>query len=129
MARIAGVDIPRDKKVDVSLTYIYGIGPNVSRHILAEAGIDTEIKVKDLKETEISKIREIIDKEFKVEGELRKEVNLNIKRMVEIGCYRGIRHRRSLPANGQRTRTNARTKRGARKTVAGRGQKRGMAKK
>jgi small subunit ribosomal protein S13 len=129
MARIAGVDIPRDKKVDVSLTYIYGIGPNVSRRILAEAGIDTEIKVKDLKETEISKIREIIDKEFKVEGELRKEVNLNIKRMVEIGCYRGIRHRRSLPANGQRTRTNARTKRGARKTVAGRGQKRGMSKK
>ena len=129
MARIAGVDIPRDKKVDVSLTYIYGIGPNVSRRILAEAGIDTEIKVKDLKDSEVSKIREIIDKEFKVEGELRKEVNLNIKRMVEIGCYRGIRHRRSLPANGQRTRTNARTKRGARKTVAGRGQKRGMAKK
>ena len=129
MARIAGVDIPRDKKVDVSLTYIYGIGPNVSRRILAQAGIDTEIKVKDLKDTEISKIREIIDKEYKVEGELRKEVNLNIKRMVEIGCYRGIRHRRSLPANGQRTRTNARTKRGARKTVAGRGQKRGMSKK
>jgi small subunit ribosomal protein S13 len=129
MARIAGVDIPRDKKVDVSLTYIYGIGPNVSRRILAEAGIDTEIKVKDLKDSEVSKIREIIDKEYKVEGELRKEVNLNIKRMVEIGCYRGIRHRRSLPANGQRTRTNARTKRGARKTVAGRGQKRGMAKK
>ena len=129
MARIAGVDIPRDKKVDVSLTYIYGIGPNVSRRILAEAGIDTEIKVKDLKDSEVSKIREIIDKEFKVEGELRKEVNLNIKRMVEIGCYRGIRHRRSLPANGQRTRTNARTKRGARKTVAGRGQKRGMSKK
>lgn len=129
MARIAGVDIPRDKKVDVSLTYIYGIGPNVSRRILAEAGIDTEIKVKDLKDSEVSKIREIIDKEYKVEGELRKEVNLNIKRMVEIGCYRGIRHRRSLPANGQRTRTNARTKRGARKTVAGRGQKRGMSKK
>jgi small subunit ribosomal protein S13 len=129
MARIAGVDIPRDKKVDVSLTYIYGIGPNVSRRILAEAGIDTEIKVKDLKDSEVSKIREIIDKEYKVEGELRKEVNLNIKRMVEIGCYRGVRHRRSLPANGQRTRTNARTKRGARKTVAGRGQKRGMSKK
>jgi small subunit ribosomal protein S13 len=129
MARIAGVDIPRDKKVDVSLTYIYGIGPNISRRILAEAGIDTEIKVKDLKDSEVSKIREIIDKEYKVEGELRKEVNLNIKRMVEIGCYRGVRHRRSLPANGQRTRTNARTKRGARKTVAGRGQKRGMAKK
>jgi small subunit ribosomal protein S13 len=129
MARIAGVDIPRDKKVDVSLTYIYGIGPNISRRILAEAGIDTETKVKDLKESEVSKIREIIDKEYKVEGELRKEVNLNIKRMVEIGCYRGLRHRRNLPANGQRTRTNARTKRGARKTVAGRGQKRGMSKK
>jgi small subunit ribosomal protein S13 len=129
MARIAGVDIPRDKKVDVSLTYIYGIGPNISRRILKQAEIDTETKVKDLKESDVSRIREIIDKEYKVEGELRKETNLNIKRMVEIGCYRGIRHRRSLPANGQRTRTNARTKRGARKTVAGRGQRRGMAKK
>jgi small subunit ribosomal protein S13 len=129
MARIAGVDIPRDKKIDVSLTYIYGIGPSTSRRIVQEAGIVAETKVKDLKESEVSKIREIIDKELKVEGELRKEVNLNIKRMVEIGSYRGIRHRRNLPANGQRTRTNARTRRGVRKTVAGRGQKRGVAKK
>lgn len=129
MARIAGVDIPRDKKVSVSLTYIYGIGPSNSLRILQQGGINPDTKVKDLKDTEVSKIREIIDREYKVEGELRKEVSLNIKRMVEIGCYRGLRHRRSLPANGQRTRTNARTKRGARKTVAGRGQKRGMAKK
>src|SRR4030066_1562660 len=128
MARISGVDIPRDKKVDLSLTYIYGIGPSISRRILKIANIDTETKVKDLKDTEVSRIREIIDKEFKVEGELRKEVNLNIKRLVEIGSYRGLRHRRNLPANGQRTRTNARTKRGVRKTVAGRGQKRGVAK-
>ncbi|HJX03891.1 MAG TPA: 30S ribosomal protein S13 [Dehalococcoidia bacterium] len=129
MARISGVDIPRDKKVDVSLTYIYGIGPSISRRILKIANIDTETKVKDLKDTEVSRIREIIDKEFKVEGELRKEVNLNIKRLVEIGSYRGLRHRRNLPARGQRTRTNARTRRGVRKTVAGRGQKRGATKK
>jgi small subunit ribosomal protein S13 len=129
MARISGVDIPRDKKVDVSLTYIYGIGPSTSRRILKIANIDTETKVKDLKDTEVSRIREIIDKELKVEGELRKEVNLNIKRLVEIGSYRGLRHRRNLPARGQRTRTNARTRRGTRKTVAGRGQKRGATKK
>lgn len=129
MARIAGIDIPRDKKVDVSLRYIYGIGPSNSRSILKEAGISPETKVKDLKESEVSRIREIIDKEYKVEGELRKEVNLNIKRMIEIGSYHGLRHRRNLPVRGQRTRTNARTKRGTRKTVAGRGQKRGMAKK
>ncbi len=129
MARIAGIDIPRDKKVDVSLRYIYGIGPSNSRSILKEAGISSETKVKDLKESEVSRIREIIDKEYKVEGELRKEVNLNIKRMIEIGSYHGLRHRRNLPVRGQRTRTNARTKRGTRKTVAGRGQKRGMAKK
>jgi small subunit ribosomal protein S13 len=129
MARISGVDIPRDKKVGISLRYIYGIGPNNAVHILKEAVIDPDLKVKDLKENEISKIREVMDKEFKVEGELRKEVNLNIKRLVEIGSYRGQRHRRSLPVRGQRTRTNARTKRGMRKTVAGRGQKRGATKK
>jgi small subunit ribosomal protein S13 len=129
MARISGVDIPREKKVNVSLRYLYGIGPSNSAHILEVAGIDPDTKVKDLKEGEVSKIREIIDKEFKVEGELRKEVSMNVKRLVEIGSYRGLRHRRSLPVRGQRTRTNARTRRGVRKTVAGRGQKRGATKK
>lgn len=129
MARIAGVDIPSDKKVVISLQYIHGIGPTLSHKVLQAAGVSPDIKVKDLKEQEISRIREIIDKEYSVEGELRKEVNLNIKRLIEIGCYRGIRHRRGLPVHGQRTRTNARTKRGPRKTVAGRGQRRGLAKK
>ncbi len=129
MARIAGVDIPNEKKVYVSLQYIHGIGPTVSRKVLQAAGVSPDTKVKDLKEQELSRIREIIDREYTVEGELRKEVNLNIKRLIEIGCYRGIRHRRGLPVHGQRTRTNARTKRGPRKTVAGRGQRRGLAKK
>ncbi len=129
MARIAGVDIPKDKKVEVSLQYLYGVGPTLSRRILSAAGVNPSTKVKDLKEGEIAHIREIIDRQYKVEGELRREVNLNIKRLVEIGCYRGLKHRRNLPVRGQRTRTNARTKRGPRKTVAGRGQKRGMAKK
>ncbi|HIE17450.1 MAG TPA: 30S ribosomal protein S13 [Dehalococcoidia bacterium] len=129
MARIAGVDIPKDKKIAVSLQYIYGIGPTLSRKILASCEVNPNTKVKELSEREISLIREVIDKEYKVEGELRKEVNLNIKRLIEIGSYRGLRHRRGLPVRGQRTRTNARTKRGPRKTVAGRGQKRGMAKK
>jgi small subunit ribosomal protein S13 len=129
MARIVGVDIPRDKKASVSLCYIYGIGPSNSMYILTKANINPDTKVKDLSDAEVSKIREIIDKEFKVEGDLRREINQNIKRMIEIGCYRGQRHRRSLPVHGQRTRTNARTKRGLRKTVAGRGQKRGATKK
>ncbi len=129
MARIAGVDIPNDKKVAISLQYIHGIGPTLSYKVLQAAGVNPDTRVKDLREQEISRIREIIDKEYSVEGELRKEVNLNIKRLIEIGCYRGIRHRRGLPVHGQRTRTNARTKRGARKTVAGRGQRRGVAKK
>lgn len=129
MPRISGVDLPKDKKVEVSLQYIYGIGPTLSRRILFAASVNPQTKVKDLKEQEISRIREIIDKQYIVEGELRKEVNLNIKRLIEIGCYRGLRHRRNLPVRGQRTRTNARTKRGPRKTVAGRGQKRGVAKK
>lgn len=129
MARIAGVDIPNEKKVYISLQYIHGIGPTLSRKVLEVAGVNPDTKVKDLKEQELSRIREIIDREYTVEGELRKEVNLNIKRLIEIGCYRGIRHRRGLPVHGQRTRTNARTKRGPRKTVAGRGQKRGLAKK
>lgn len=129
MARIAGVDIPNEKKVYIALQYIHGIGPTLSRKILEATGVDPDTKVKDLKEHEISRIRETIDREYTVEGELRKEVNLNIKRLIEIGCYRGVRHRRGLPVRGQRTRTNARTKRGPRKTVAGRGQKRGLAKK
>ena len=128
MARIVGVDLPRDKRVETSLQYIFGIGPNISKRILSATGVDPNVKVKDLTEEEVSRIREVIDKEYKVEGELRKEVNLNVKRLIEIGSYRGTRHRRSLPVRGQRTRTNARTKRGLRKTVAGRGQRRGMKK-
>ena len=120
MARIAGVDLPKGKRVEVGLTYIYGIGPSLSQRILDQTSIDPDTKVKDLSEDEASRIREAIDREYKVEGELRREVNLNIKRLVEIGSYRGVRHRRGLPVHGQRTRTNARAKRGARKTVAGR---------
>ena len=129
MARIAGVDIPKDKKIVISLQYIYGIGPTISKRILASSGVDPDIKVRDLNDQDVNRIREIIDKECKVEGGLRKEVNLNIKRLIEIGSYRGLRHRRNLPVRGQRTQTNARTKRGLRKTVAGRGQKRGSSKK
>ena len=129
MARIAGVDIPKDKKIWVSLQYIYGIGPTLSRKVLSSSGVDADIKVRDISDEEISRIREVIDKEHRVEGELRREINLNVKRLVEIGSYRGIRYRRNLPVRGQRTRTNARTKRGLRKTVAGRGQKRGATKK
>ena len=120
MARISGVDIPNTKRVDVSLRYIFGIGPSNARVICRRTGLDAATKVKDLTEEELARIREIIDKEYTVEGDLRREVNGNIRRLVEIGCYRGIRHRRGLPVHGQRTRTNARTKRGARKTVAGR---------
>ena len=120
MARIAGVDIPRDKRVEVALTYIYGIGPTTSRRILAQTGVSPDTRVKDLTEDEVSRLREVIDRQYRVEGDLRKEVTLNIKRLMEIGCYRGVRHRRGLPVRGQRTRTNARTRRGPRKTVAGR---------
>ncbi|MGA2157892.1 MAG: 30S ribosomal protein S13 [Dehalococcoidia bacterium] len=129
MARISGVDIPREKQVLVSLQYIHGIGSSVSKKILTDLKIDPAKKVKDLTEEEVSHIREKIDKEYSVEGELRKEVTMNIKRLIEIGSRRGIRHKRNLPVRGQRTRTNARTKRGAKKTVAGRGQKRGATKK
>ena len=120
MARIAGVDIPRDKRVEVSLRYIYGIGPTLSRQVLAQTGVDPDVKVRDLTEDEVNRLREVIDKQHMVEGDLRREVSFNIKRLTEIGCYRGIRHRRGLPVHGQRTRTNARNKRGSRKTVAGR---------
>jgi small subunit ribosomal protein S13 len=129
MARIAGVDIPKNKQVWVSLQYIYGIGPTLSRKILAQAEVEPTIKVSDLAEEQVNRLREIIDKGYNVEGELRKEVDLNVKRLIEIGSYRGSRHRHGLPARGQRTRTNARAKRGTRKTVAGRGQRRGMTKK
>jgi small subunit ribosomal protein S13 len=120
MARIAGVDIPRDKRVEIALTYIYGIGPSLSREILEKAQVNADTRVRDLTEDEVHRVREVIDRDYKVEGDLRREVALNIKRLTEIGCYRGLRHRRNLPVRGQRTRTNARTKRGARKTVAGR---------
>lgn len=129
MARIAGVDIPRNKQIWVSLQYIYGIGSSLSQRILAQTGINADTKTGDLTEDEVNRLRELIDHQYKVEGEIRKEVNLNIKRLIEIGSYRGIRHRRGLPVRGQRTRTNARAKRGPRKTVAGRGQRRSMAKK
>jgi len=129
MARIAGVDIPEKKQVWVALQYIYGIGNARSAAILEKAGVEPNTPVNKLAEEELNRIREIVDKEYRVEGDLRKEVNLNIKRLIDIGSYRGLRNRTNLPAHGQRTRTNARTKRGIRKTVAGRGQKRGMAKK
>lgn len=120
MARIAGVDIPRDKRIEVGLSYIYGIGISRSREILRESGISPDTRVKDLTESEVARIRDVIDKEYKVEGDLRREVTMNVKRLTEIGSYRGQRHRRNLPVRGQRTRTNARTKRGPRKTVPGR---------
>lgn len=119
MARIAGVDIPRDKHVEIALTYIYGIGRSTSRQILEATQIRPDKRVRDLDENEIVRLREYIDRNYQVEGDLRREVNMNIKRLTEIGCYRGLRHRRNLPVRGQRTRTNARTRRGVRRTVAG----------
>ncbi len=118
MARIAGIDLPREKRVEIGLTYIYGIGVSSSRKILEEAGINPDTRVKDLTDDEVNKIRKIIDEKHKVEGDLRREVALNIKRLTEIGCYRGIRHRRGLPVRGQRTKTNARTRKGPRKLVS-----------
>jgi len=129
MARIAGVDLPKDKRIEIALTYLYGIGPAVSRRIMEQTRVNPDTKVKDLTDDEVGRIREAIDKGYKVEGDLRKEVNFNIKRLIDIGSYRGLRHRRGLPVRGQRTKTNARTKRGARKTVAGRGRRRGISKK
>lgn len=117
MARIAGVDLPREKRVEVALTYIYGIGETTAKKILKEANVNPDTRVKDLTEQEISKLRDIIEKQYKVEGDLRREVAMNIKRLTEIGCYRGIRHRRGLPVRGQRTRTNARTRKGPNKAV------------
>ena len=120
MARIAGVDVPRDKRVEIGLTYIFGIGLTSSKKILAVAGVSPDTRVRDLTEDEVSRIREVVDRDYRVEGELRREVALNIKRLVEIGCYRGLRHRRGLPVHGQRTRTNARTRKGRPKTVGAR---------
>lgn len=128
MARIAGVDIPRNKQVEVSLTYIYGIGRSRSREILDKASVDPMTRVRDLEDSEVTRLREIIDGDYLVEGDLRREVAMNIKRLTEIGSYRGHRHRRGLPVRGQRTRTNARTRKGPKKTVAGRGRRRGAKK-
>ena len=117
MARISGVDIPRDKRAVISLTYIFGIGPTSARQILAGAGIAEDRRVRDLTEDEVNRLRELVDRRYKVEGDLRREVSMNIKRLMEIGSYRGLRHRRNLPTRGQRTKTNARQRRGAKKTV------------
>ncbi|ASS76904.1 30S ribosomal protein S13 [Tumebacillus algifaecis] len=119
MARIAGIDIPRDKRVEISLTYIFGIGRKTSNKVLEATDVNKDARVKDLTEDEINRIREFIDKNIKVEGDLRRDIALNIKRLIEIGSYRGIRHRRGLPVRGQRTKTNARTRKGPRRTVAG----------
>ncbi len=119
MARIAGVDIPRDKPVEISLRYLYGIGPSNARKIIEMASVVQTTRVRDLTDEEVNRLREIIDKQYIVEGDLRREVRQNIQRLIDIQCYRGLRHRRNLPVRGQRTRTNARTKRGARRTVAG----------
>ncbi|WP_018131306.1 30S ribosomal protein S13 [Effusibacillus pohliae] len=119
MARIAGVDLPRDKRVEIGLTYIFGIGRSTANKILADTGINPDTRVRDLTEEEISKLRDVIDKNYTVEGDLRREIALNIKRLIEIGSYRGIRHRKGLPVRGQRTKTNARTRKGPRRTVAG----------
>ena len=118
MARIAGVDLPKEKRVEIGLTYIYGIGVSSSNKILAKAGISPDVRVKDLTDDDVAKIRKVIDEDYKVEGDLRREVALNIKRLTEIGCYRGLRHRRGLPVRGQRTKTNARTRKGPRKVVS-----------
>ncbi|NLW17336.1 MAG: 30S ribosomal protein S13 [Firmicutes bacterium] len=117
MARIAGVDIPREKRVEIALTYIYGIGLSRSREILQKTGVNPDTRVRDLTEDEVNRLREVIDRDYHVEGDLRREVNSNIKRLMEIGCYRGLRHRRGLPVRGQRTKTNARTRKGKKRTV------------
>lgn len=129
MARIEGVDLPRNKRIEIGLTYIYGIGLPRAQEALASTGVSPEIRVKDLTDTQVNQLRDYIASNFKVEGDLRREVQLNIKRLIEIGSYRGLRHRRNLPVRGQRTRTNARTRKGPKKTVAGRGRRRGAKKK
>jgi small subunit ribosomal protein S13 len=128
MARIEGVDLPRNKRVEVGLTYLYGIGPTRAQQILTQTKVNPDIRVKDLSEADVAAIREFISKNYKVEGDLRREVQMSIKRLIEIGSYRGMRHRRNLPVRGQRTRTNSRTRKGTKKTVAGRGRRRGAKK-
>lgn len=129
MARIEGVDLPRDKRVEIGLRYIYGIGPTRSKEIIEATGVDPDVRVKDLTDSDISKMRDYISSSYTVEGDLRRQVQMNIKRLIEIGTYRGLRHRRGLPVRGQRTKTNARTRKGPKKTVAGRGRRRGVGKK
>jgi len=130
VARIAGVDLPKDKKIEIALTYIYGIGPTSAKKILAEAGIDPTMKSSNLTESDIVKIRAILDRDYTVEGDLRRDVTMHIKRLMDIGSYRGLRHRKGLPARGQRTKTNARTRKGPKKSaMSGRGKKKGLAKK
>jgi small subunit ribosomal protein S13 len=123
LARISGVDLPRDKRVEVALTYLYGIGPTLAKDVLAKTGINPDTRVRDLTEDEVSRLRDTLDKKFKIEGDLRREVSMNIKRLVEIGCYRGIRHRRGLPVRGQNTKNNSRTRKGGKKTVGVRSKK------
>ncbi len=129
MARIEGVDLPRDKRVEIGLRYIYGIGPTRAKEIIEATGVDPDVRVKDLSDSDISKMREHIAGNYSVEGDLRRQVQMNVKRLMEIGSYRGLRHRRGLPVRGQRTKTNARTRKGPKKTVAGRGRRRGVGKK
>lgn len=129
MARIEGVDLPRDKRVEIGLTYIHGIGRTTAQQMLQATGVDPNRRIRDLTEEEVTGLREFISQNLTVEGDLRREVQMNIKRLIEIGCYRGLRHRRALPVHGQRTRTNARTRKGPKKTVAGRGRRRGAKKK
>lgn len=129
MARIAGVDLPKDRPVGVGLQRIFGIGATASQRIMTATGVDPSVRVKDLSEEQVGRIRDVVEKEYRVEGDLRREVQSDIKRLIEINCYRGTRHRMRLPVHGQRTRTNARTRRGPKKTVAGRGQRRGVSKK
>jgi small subunit ribosomal protein S13 len=129
MARIEGVDLPRNKRVEIGLTYLYGIGLTRSHEILTATGVNPDARIKDLTDAEVNLLRDYIGQHLKVEGDLRREVQLNIKRLIEIGCYRGLRHRRNLPVRGQRTRTNSRTRKGPKKTVAGRGRRRGATKK
>jgi len=128
MARIEGVDLPRNKRVEVGLTSLYGIGPTRAQQILTQTKVNPDTRVKDLSEADVAAIREVISKNYKVEGDLRREVQMSIKRLIEIGSYRGMRHRRNLPVHGQRTRTNSRTRKGTKKTVAGRGRRRGTKK-
>jgi small subunit ribosomal protein S13 len=123
VARIAGIDLPRNKRIEVALTYIYGIGPSSAKKIVASAGVDPAIRSDRLTEEEVNRIRQVIDASYKVEGDLRREVSMNIKRLMDLGCYRGLRHRRGLPVNGQRTRTNARTRKGPRRSVVGKRKK------